>query len=576
MTRSRYPLTPEPAVPAGLRYADFVLSPDGTEIWCVCEGHIAPPDLNPEDPETPGEPAADDAPGIRRAIVAVPLDGSAADDAGAIRELVTGADFLASPAPSPGGGHLAWIAVGPPADAVGRHRAARRRPRRGRRRRSRPARCRAASSESVLQPEWRDDDTLYVICDRPGWWNLYQVGLPAGSPQAALPGRGGVRPAAVAARRARPYAPLADGRLAVLHGAGDCALGVLDPATRRADRPRPALPPYWPTLPPRRPTIVGIAGGGPSRPTVGRPVDAAHRPASSGAAPPAGRAARPGVPAEPRSIERLPGPDGRPVHAHVYPPANPDAVGAGRRAARRTWCSCTAARPGTRRSTLDLKIGVLHQPRHRRRRRQLRRLDRLRPRVPRTGCAASGASSTSRTASPRRRPWSTRGDRRPGAARDPRRLGRRLDDAGRADRRPTCSRPARRTSGWPSCCSFAEDTHDFESRYLDGLVGPLPEAATRYVERAPLSHGRPARPAPCCCCRASTTRSCRRRRRELFRDALPAKGFRTPTSTFEGESHGFRKREHRSLRATEAELSFYGQVMGFEPRNVEPIELTTG
>ncbi|MER6813982.1 hypothetical protein ABT299_32320, partial [Spirillospora sp. NPDC000708] len=93
-----YPLTPEPAVQAGLRYADYVLSPDGTEIWCVCEGHIAEP------PEGGGTAA-----GIRRAIVAVPLDGSAADDAGAIRELVTGAHFYASPAPSPSGGHLAWV-----------------------------------------------------------------------------------------------------------------------------------------------------------------------------------------------------------------------------------------------------------------------------------------------------------------------------------------------------------------------------------------------------------------------------------------------------------------------------------
>ncbi|MFD0541582.1 hypothetical protein ACFQY7_55045 [Actinomadura luteofluorescens] len=93
------------AVPAGLRYADYVLSPDGTEVWCVCEGHIAEPAV----PE--GEQGAEEQPvtGIRRAIVAVPLDGSAAGDAGAIRELVSGAQFYAGPVPSPGGGHLAWV-----------------------------------------------------------------------------------------------------------------------------------------------------------------------------------------------------------------------------------------------------------------------------------------------------------------------------------------------------------------------------------------------------------------------------------------------------------------------------------
>src|SRR4051812_16091420 len=86
------PLTPEPAIPAGLRYADFVLSPDESEVWCVCEGHVAAQPATEE-----GE--APTAGGVRRAIVAIPLDGSAADDPAAIRELVTGSTFYASPTP---------------------------------------------------------------------------------------------------------------------------------------------------------------------------------------------------------------------------------------------------------------------------------------------------------------------------------------------------------------------------------------------------------------------------------------------------------------------------------------------
>ncbi|MGH3303636.1 MAG: hypothetical protein ACRDOK_18540, partial [Streptosporangiaceae bacterium] len=94
------PLTPDPAqVPAAdgsgplpacaLRYADFTLSPDRTEVWCVQERHES------------GK--------VSRAIVAVPLDGSAAARPEAIRTLVTGADFFAYPIPSPDGNWLAWI-----------------------------------------------------------------------------------------------------------------------------------------------------------------------------------------------------------------------------------------------------------------------------------------------------------------------------------------------------------------------------------------------------------------------------------------------------------------------------------
>ena len=72
------------------RFADFVVSPGGDEVWCVRERHGG-------------------AGRITRAIVAVPLDGSGRGDPTAIRVLVSGSDFYAYPAPSPDGTRLAWI-----------------------------------------------------------------------------------------------------------------------------------------------------------------------------------------------------------------------------------------------------------------------------------------------------------------------------------------------------------------------------------------------------------------------------------------------------------------------------------
>ena len=121
---------------------------------------------------------------------------------------------------------------------------------------------------------------------------------------------------------------------------------------------------------------------------------------------------------------------------------------------------------------------------------------------------------------------------------------------------------------------LAEDTHDFEARYIDGLVGPLPEARPLYVERSPLST-LPTSAARSCLLQGLEDKIVPPRQAEMFRDALAAKGIAHAYVAFEGEQHGFR-RPRMSSRALEAELSFYGQVLGFEPVDVPKLPLVGG
>lgn len=115
------------------------------------------------------------------------------------------------------------------------------------------------------------------------------------------------------------------------------------------------------------------------------------------------------------------------------------------------------------------------------------------------------------------------------------------------------------------------DTHDFESRYIDGLVGPYPERRDLYVERAPLSHVDELE-VPVLLLQGDEDRIVPPSQSELFRDALAAKGIPHAYLLFEGEQHGFRKAEN-IIRAIEASLSFYGQVLGFSPACVPVLEL---
>jgi dipeptidyl aminopeptidase/acylaminoacyl peptidase len=118
---------------------------------------------------------------------------------------------------------------------------------------------------------------------------------------------------------------------------------------------------------------------------------------------------------------------------------------------------------------------------------------------------------------------------------------------------------------------FVEGTHDFESRYLDGLVGPLPAAADLYDERSPLGHVGPGT-CPILLLQGLDDPIVPPAQSQSIARDLAAHGIPHAYIAFEGESHGFRKAE-TIIAALEAELAFYGQIMGFMPPGVPPVKL---
>ncbi len=552
------PLTPEaftaapasagpdaPAEPA-LRYADFVLSPDASEVWCVREQH--------EDGK------------VSRAIVAVPLDGSSASDPGAIRTLVTGADFFAFPTPSPDGRRLAWICWNHPhmpwdgtelrvaliEDGVaGQGRL-----------------VKGNMRESVLAPAWRDNTSLYVATDWTGWWNIYQVGLTGEPPQALYPAEeefagplwqlGG-----------RPFAVLGDGRLAVLHGYGSLRLGLLDPETfdlTDLDLPQSV---FLPAVSADGSVIVAVAGG-PADPLSVIKIDVAAsrlevlrqelaEPPEAGDLP------------EARPVE-VEGKYGRTVHALLYPPASPDAAAPpGELPPYVIWVHggpASCALP-----LLDLEKAFFTS-------RGIGIID-----VNYGGSTGYGRMYRERL----RRQWGVVDVEDAVAAAgwlvsnglaDPARLAIRGGSAGgwttlaavttAAGPQPVFS-AATSLFGVADLQGFADRTHDFESRYLDGLIGPLPGFDAVYLERAPVGHVSEAT-SPVLLLQGLDDPIVLPEQAERIAADLAAHGIRHAHLAFDGESHGFRKAETIAT-ALEAELSFYGQILGFAPAGIPRLKL---
>ena len=558
------PLTPVPATAGALRYADMVLSPDADELWCVREQH--------------------DGAVIRRAIVAIPLDGTAADSADTVRVLVSGADFYAFPTPSPDGRKLAWICwnhprmpwdgtelwVAPVGDlAQGELEAS--------------TLLMGGPAESVLAPAWRDEDSLYAISDASGWWNLHLADI-AGSPPRPLCPREEEFAAPLWQLGGRPFAVLGDGRLAVLHGLGELSLGVLDQDSGVLDDLGLPHQVFQPALAASGMTIAGVAGD-PQTPwsvvqvNVGGPARVLRQEA---AAPDAAY-----LPS-PQQIQLSGAPNEAVVHALVYPPSSPVAKAPdGELPPYIVWAhggptACSV-------SALDLEkvfftsrgIGVID--------------------VNYGGSSGYGRAYRERL----RGQWGVVdvadamtaalalvGD---GEA-DGTRLGIRGASAGawtalvavtsavslngRASSVGSVNVTPRQPVFAVAVSYFgvtdrrlsAATTHDFESSYLEGLIGPLPEAEARYVARSPRGHVS-SRTCPVLLLQGLDNPVVVPEHADLIARELAEHHIPYAHLAFPGEAHGFRKAE-TIIASLEAELSFYGQIMGFTPPRIQPIALS--
>jgi dipeptidyl aminopeptidase/acylaminoacyl peptidase len=579
------PLTPDGA---GFRFADLTLSPDGREIWCVREI------VRPDDGKLEAGFHVGGGMKVNRTIVAVPLDGSAADggagdggaeDAGAeaIRVLVSGADFFAFPTPSPDGTRLAWISWNHPqmpwdgtelrvagVTAAGGGRVAE------------SALIMGGPDESVLAPRWRDDDSLYAISDASGWWNLYEVAAVAGATPRPLHPAEEEFAGPLWQLGGRPFELLPDGRLAVLHGLGELQLALLDPATGTlSDIHLPGYRTGRTQLAVSGATIANVVGG-PAAPwavlRVVCPVAAGARGASfEMISEPAEAAPDPAYLPDARPAELSGGADGRVIHALVYPPGNPHATAP--EGERPPFVVFIHGGPTSNAlPVVNLEkafftsrgIGVIDvnyggSSGYGRAYRELLRgqwgiVDVADAMNAALALAASGEADGSRLGI------------RGGSAGGWTALAAVTSGPALTGLSKAVFSAATSYYGVSDLRPFAADTHDFESSYLDGLIGPLPEADALYTERAPVGHVT-ALTCPVLLLQGLDDPIVPPAQSEAIAADLTAHGIPHAYIAFDGESHGFRKAE-TVVASLEAELAFYGQVFGFTPPGIAPIKLS--
>ncbi|TCR17712.1 LpqB family beta-propeller domain-containing protein [Streptomyces sp. BK205] len=535
------PLTPVSPVGGGLRWVEPQLRLDLGEVWCVLE-------------EFTGDGPTD----VRRVLAAVPLDGSAAHDRDAVREL-TGERhrFVTGPRLSPDGSRAAWLAWDHPRMpwdgteliVAEVHEGTLREPRT----------VAGGPEEPVAQADWSPDGRLLYASDRTGWWNLYRDGEQLCPREEEFGGP-------LWKLGHRWFAPLDSGLIAVVHGTGSTALGILDPETGELVDAAGPWTEFAPTLAVNGERVVAVGASprtayevveldartGRTR-VIGAahedPVDPAHYP-------------------EPQ-IRTFTGPDGRDIHAHVYPPHRPGYVAPGGELPPYVvWAH--GGPTGHAPLVLDLSIAYFTS-------RGIGVAE-----VNYGGSTGYGRAYRNRL----REQWGVV-DVEDCAA-----VALALADEGTADRDRLAVRGGS-AGGWTAAASLTStdvyacgtivypildlagwgtgETHDFESQYLESLVGPLAEVPGRYAERSPVEHADRVT-APFLLLQGLDDVICPPAQCERFLERIAGRRIPHAYLAFEGEGHGFRRAD-TMIRALESELSLYAQVFGFDPPGVPTLEL---
>ncbi|MCC4909764.1 prolyl oligopeptidase family serine peptidase [Microbacterium sp. cx-59] len=491
-----------------------------------------------------------------RSIVRIDPDG------GGVEELATGSDFLAQPALSPDGTRLAWIGWDHPAMPWDQ------------------TTLRVATLDgeseaialtdggsSAVQPVWLDNDTLLFSDDRDGRWNLRRASLAQPRMDEAVAPADADTGGALWVLGTRWFASLPDGRIVAVRTHGADELVVIEPSSGSV-RPLGIDATASASIEDVDGTRVLLIAAGRTATTGVWLVDV-DDPGNAVAIAGAGAAAGPEWTPVARHIT-VDGPHGE-VHAFAYPPTNPEVtgdddelppylvwvhggptshVGPSASAKIAYWTSRGVG-------VLDVNYGGstgYGRAYRERLKGQWGVVD-----VDDVVAAASGLAAA-------------------GLA-DPARLAIEGGSAGgwtvlaALVGSDTFAAGVSRY-GVGDARALAADTHDFEARYLDGLIGPLPEAEHVYLERSPLS--RPDRfRVPLLILQGAEDRVVPPSQAEAIRDALRERGVPHAYVLYEGEGHGFRRAE-TSVHALESELAFLGRVFGFETPDVPPFELTIG
>jgi dipeptidyl aminopeptidase/acylaminoacyl peptidase len=524
------PLTPAPGDGARWRYADGVVDEPRQRWIGVREAH-----------EPDGR--------VDNAIVAVNLG---AIDAG--RVLVEGSDFYAAPRLSPDGRMLAWISWNHPnmpwvgtelwvAEIAADGGLAE------------PRKIAGSDSESIAQPQWSPDGVLYLISDRSGWWNLYRCDV----------GDGIVRPVCPCpAEFAGPqwvfgqssYAFLSPRQVICTYDEGGRnPLATLDIDSGKLT---PLNLPYtgFGSVHVASGRIVCGAGSptGPGAIVVIDPATGAMEPLRQSSA----AAADPELQRYFIAAQHVefPTENGLTAFAHYYKPHNPD------------FTAPTGERPPllvkchggpTASASSSLSLGIQYWTS-----RGIAVID-----VDYGGSTGYGRAYRERL----KGNWGVVDvDDCVNAAKYVCAEG--LADAeravitgGSAGGYTVLAALAQRNFfkggashyGVSDVAALARDTHKFESRYLDWLIGPYPQEEALYRERSPISHI-DGLDCPVIFFQGADDRVVPPNQTEMMVDALRGRGIPCGYLLFAGEQHGFRRAENIK-RALDAELYFYSELV---------------